>query len=380
MLGTLRYIFVADDFTGASGTLATLARAGLRARLFLDVPTPDEMANLDAFGIATEVRALENAEIACLMDRIGSQLAVHRPEILRYKVCSTFDSAPDVGNFVTATDQLSRSLDISSRAILGGQPNLGRFCNFGNLFACASDGETYRIDRHPVMRVHPVTPMRESDLKVHFANLGGPGIRLNNRIEPNMAQDADTLFDALDATDIMRIGTVLRQATKPLLCVGAGSVAHAVFGSAPQAPPPTGHSYKGPVLAFVGSRSQVSNTQSRRADTYAQIPIAPLAINADDTALHAIALLRQNKNVLIYISDDGLGTPNARETAQASAKLVAGIISKVPIGMLAVAGGDTSSTIIKQLALKACPVRATSTLASHYVLHISRLAGICRSF
>ena len=65
------YVYVADDFTGASDTLATLARAGLRARLFLDVPTVEEVAGLDAFGIATEARALGNGEARALMDRIG---------------------------------------------------------------------------------------------------------------------------------------------------------------------------------------------------------------------------------------------------------------------------------------------------------------------
>jgi 3-oxoisoapionate kinase len=349
MSGILRYIFIADDFTGASDTLATLARAGQRARLFLDVPTLDEVADLDAFGIATEARAYGSVEIETLMDRIGTQLAAHQPEILHYKVCSTFDSAFDTGNFVAATDRLSRSLGISNRAIVGGQPSLGRYCAFGNLFARASDGKTYRIDRHPVMRSHPVTPMSESDLQVHFSNLGGDDICLSDRLEPDMAIGTTTLFDALDSSDITRIGTVLWQAPKPLLCVGASSVAQALFGTAPHALPLTAHSYGGPVLVFVGSRSQVSSIQTKQAGTYAQIPIAPLASNTDEIAQRAIALLGQNKNVLIHIKDDGLTTPNARDTAQASARLITGIVSKTQIGVLVVAGGDTSSAIIKEL-------------------------------
>ena len=350
MSGTLRYIFVADDFTGASDTLATLARAGQRARLFLDVPSLDEVADLDAFGIATDARGLGNTEIATLMAQIGTRLAVHQPEILHYKVCSTFDSAPDVGNFVTAIIHLSRSLEISSHAIIGGQPSLGRYCAFGNLFARASDGKTYRIDKHPVMRAHPVTPMNEADLRVHFTNLGGGDICLSDRLEPEMAKSGTTLFDALDTSDIKRIGTILHQTPKPLLCVGASSVAQAMFGTTQRAQPLKTQQYPGPVLAFVGSRSQVSNSQTKLASEYSKIPIAPMASNTDEITQRAIALLGQNKNVLIHIKDDGLSSPNARETAQASAKLIAGIVSKVPIGMLAVAGGDTSSAIIKELA------------------------------
>lgn len=43
---------------------------------------------------------------------------------------------------------------------------------FGNLFAAggiASGAEVYRLDRHPVMNRHPVTPMGESDLVRHLA-------------------------------------------------------------------------------------------------------------------------------------------------------------------------------------------------------------------
>jgi 3-oxoisoapionate kinase len=347
---TLRYIFVADDFTGASDTLATLARAGQRVRLFLEVPSVDDVADLDAFGIATEARALGNNEIAALMDRIGPQLAKHQPEILHYKICSTFDSAPDTGNFVIAAEHLSKSLKISSRAIIGGQPSLGRYCVFGNLFARASDGETHRIDKHPVMRIHPVTPMNEADLRVHFTNLGGGDICLSDRLEPDMGNAETTLFDALDATDIARIGSVLQQTPKPLLCIGASSVAQAVFGADQQALEPKAQQQPGPVLAFVGSRSQVSDTQTKQARTYTQIPIAPMANNADDIAQRAIALLEQGKNVLIHIKDDRDTRPNARDTAQSSARLIAGIVSKAEIGMLAVAGGDTSSAIIKELA------------------------------
>ncbi|MGO8249179.1 hypothetical protein ACC809_36725, partial [Rhizobium johnstonii] len=37
----------------------------------------------------------------------------------------------------------------------------------GNLFA-AYQGRIFRIDRHPVMSRHPVTPMDEADLAVHL--------------------------------------------------------------------------------------------------------------------------------------------------------------------------------------------------------------------
>ena len=49
-----------------------------------------------------------------------------------------------------------------------GAPRLKRYQMFGNLFA-AVDGVGYRLDRHPTMSRHPVTPMDEADLRVHLA-------------------------------------------------------------------------------------------------------------------------------------------------------------------------------------------------------------------
>lgn len=350
MSQTPRYIYVADDFTGATDTLATLARAGQKARLFLDVPSPDEVSDLDAFGVATDARALGNAEIKSLMKQIGAQLKAHQPDILHYKICSTFDSAPDVGNFVTATNQLCQSLDESRRIIVGGQPSLGRYCISGNLFARAYDGKTYRIDAHPVMRVHPVTPMRESDLRVHFTNLGGGEIHLSDPLEPAIEQNSVTLFDALKTSDLARIGAVVRQGAKPLVCIGASSVAQAVFGADQGERPVCAQSFDGPVLGFVGSRSSVSLDQVKQANSYVTISIDPKALETDELIRRAVVLLEQKKNVLIHIIDGQVDVRHARDIALASARLIAAIVSKVQVGLLVVAGGDTSSAIIKQLA------------------------------
>ena len=51
-----------------------------------------------------------------------------------------------------------------------GAPVLNRFCVFGNLFARSGpESDVFRLDRHPTMSRHPVTPMDESDLRLHLA-------------------------------------------------------------------------------------------------------------------------------------------------------------------------------------------------------------------
>src|SRR6202008_4623813 len=47
-------------------------------------------------------------------------------------------------------------------------PGMGRYQASGNLFARVR-GTVHRLDRHPAMSRHPVTPMDEADLCRHLA-------------------------------------------------------------------------------------------------------------------------------------------------------------------------------------------------------------------
>ena len=160
----MAYVFIADDFTGASDTLATLSRGGLRARLFRDVPAKADVIGLDAWGIATEARALGHTEIDLLAARIGRGIAAFAPAFVHVKICSTFDSSLEHGNIARWALGLADATGVRDIAVIGGQPSLGRYAAFGTLFARAPDGAIHRIDRHPIMSCHPVTPMHEADL------------------------------------------------------------------------------------------------------------------------------------------------------------------------------------------------------------------------
>ena len=171
-----RLAWVGDDFTGASDTLATLATGGARALLFLEVPTAARLAAvgpLDAVGIATAVRSMAPAAMRAVLDPIADWLAGSGVPVLHYKVCSTWDSAPGTGNIGEALRTLWRPSYAPWVPLIGGQPSLGRWCAHGQLFAQAgAGGPVYRIDRHPTMSRHPVTPMGEARLAVHLAAQG----------------------------------------------------------------------------------------------------------------------------------------------------------------------------------------------------------------
>src|SRR4051812_39941199 len=170
-----------DDFTGATDTLAVLTQAGLRAMLFLGVPSDAQLARaadalggpLDAVGIAGAARSMPPARMAAELEPVGAFFARLAPPVLHYKVCSTFDSAPGIGSIGAAVRALRPHVQNPLVSIVGGQPSLGRYCAFSNLFAAAGrGGAVERIDRHPTMRQHPVTPMQEADLRRHLALQG----------------------------------------------------------------------------------------------------------------------------------------------------------------------------------------------------------------
>lgn len=352
----MRYIFVADDFTGASDTLATLRRAGLKARLYLAVPSCEEVADLDAFGIATAARSMDQQALATEMQRIGHQLLPHQPDILHLKVCSTFDSSPGTGNIATAISTLSAQLKPATTLIVGGQPNLGRYCVFGNLFAKSAEGQIYRIDRHPVMQQHPVTPMHEADLRRHFSAMGLANVDLLDQIAlhtDDATPNTPVLCDVLGNNDLKRIGERFRHALKPQLWVGASSVVEALYPHPQTIEPPS--SLPSPLLVFAGSRSSVTAAQVAAASNMVKVTISThQLVNQSQTEYEQILChLREGQATLAVLDEDTTHGLTALEIAQYCAKLIASLIHSSihsnSIGTLLIAGGDTSSLAVRHL-------------------------------
>ncbi|VTU30506.1 hypothetical protein H4CHR_02621 [Variovorax sp. PBS-H4] len=374
-------VYYADDFTGATDTLATGARAGLRTLLFLQIPTPAQLAGagpLDCLGIAGAARSMapnemraELAPVAALFRRLGAR-------VLHYKTCSTFDSAPDVGNIAVALDTLRPAVDTRWAAIIGGQPDLERYCLFGNLFAAAgSGGAVHRIDRHPTMSRHPVTPMHEADLRLHLAAQGLADTRLlpypvHAKGAPALrsafdALVADTpgavLFDVAENAQLQAIGELLglQAEAAPLLTVGPSSVVQAFaarFASAAPALEAVAPA-RGAVLALAGSLSPVTARQVAAAGSFEKVWLDPQRMAEDARArTEAIdtiaALLSRGRHVLACTVQPGAAPSSgadipARALARAGGHVLAGVLAAVPLSRIGVAGGDTSSHALQAL-------------------------------
>lgn len=201
----MRLAFYGDDFTGSTDALEVLTFAGLRCALFLQVPHADLLEVLgpfDAVGIAGHSRAMSPQEMDEQLPPVLTALAQLPVPLVHYKVCSTFDSHPDVGSIGHVMDLARQAFGPGVIPVVAATPALGRYCAFGHLFArSATDGQVHRIDRHPIMRVHPVTPMTESDLARHLSGQTGQsvaGVTLPILERPEALQDAEV--DALLAT------------------------------------------------------------------------------------------------------------------------------------------------------------------------------------
>ena len=401
-------VYYGDDFTGATDTLGTAARAGLRALLFLKTPDAARLERagpLDVLGIAGAARAkppeamqAELAPVAALFRSLGAR-------VLHYKTCSTFDSAPHIGSIGAAVRALRGAVAQPWTAIVGGQPNLGRHCLFGNLFAAAgAGGEMFRIDRHPTMSRHPVTPMHEADLRLHLAGQGLADVRsvpfpaasqgpeaLEEALQralspPSPGSSAEAvLFDVADAPQLATIGQVLwaqaRRAT--LLAVGPSSVVDALATalgtrSDAQSDPRRVAPARGPVLVLAGSLSPVTARQVAAARSFDAVWLdAPRLARPDAATLERYAEeiaqgLARGRNVLACTRPAERKTTEGNVDAQALARaggdLLAKVLAMAPLQRIGIAGGDTSSHA----------VQALDAWGLSYVADMGAGASLCR--
>src|SRR5690349_13378598 len=183
--------FYGDDFTGSTDAMEALALSGLRTVLFLSPPAPEfllaKFPDLRCIGVAGTSRAMSPAEMDTELEPVLRELWALRAPLTHYKVCSTFDSAPEVGSIGHVADMVRAKLTSGAIiSVLAGAPPLRRYTVFGNHFAAAGE-EVFRLDRHPTMSRHPTTPMHEADLRVHLSHQTQAGIGLMSL--PELAGD-----------------------------------------------------------------------------------------------------------------------------------------------------------------------------------------------
>jgi uncharacterized protein YgbK (DUF1537 family) len=405
----LRLSFYGDDLTGSTDALEQLSLAGLSTMLFLEPPTRAQLSQfpgLEACGVAGLTRSLPSGVLAgVLRPALQSLRALGAPHV-HYKICSTFDSSPKIGSLGRVLEVAAEIFPAPFTPLLAAAPWLGRYTLFGNHFArygIGSQGAVYRLDRHPSISLHPVTPMREADLRRHLARqtdrrtelfdilqLSLPPRECRTRFHKLIAGGpAVVLFDALAAEQLPRIGGLIDpygSRNAPLFSLGSSGIEAALCGHWRQtgrltSRRPARHTIQPveQVLAGSGSCSPVTSGQIAWAlkNGFAEVPLNAAALVSPGTAgrerqraiRQTVRLLQTGRSVLVHTtrrgSDDLIQKQLQGQTAKilgtALGEILLGALRERRPGRLCLAGGDTASFAARAMHLTALALIAPFT-------------------
>lgn len=373
--------FYGDDLTGSTDALEFICRAGAKALLFLKPPTAGQLKafpGLQAYGVAGRARSLSpammEAELVPAFNLVKETGARH----VHYKICSTFDSSPQTGSIGKAIDCGATVFQTRLVPVLGGMPTLGRYCLFGNLFAqmgIGSEGEIYRLDRHPSMSKHPITPASESDLRIHLGSQTKKKIGLINVLEMEgniktwqhaLKGDVEAvLLDVLTNEQLTKIGewlSHLRKEDETLFSVGSSGIEMALGSywnqtgilkarsSWPQPEKATS------LLVVSGSCSPVTTTQIEfaKANGFEEIILDAKNFSLEkDIIQHTVTLLQQGKNLVIHTGKRETEAVPSEITGKVLGQIAREAIINTRLKRVVVAGGDTSSHAAREMEIDA---------------------------
>jgi len=372
------FSYYGDDFTGSTDALEALASNGVPAVLFLRAPEPDDLREFSqciAIGIAGDSRSRSPEWMRATLPAIFARLREIGAPVVQYKVCSTFDSSPETGSIGCALEIGQEVFGVPNVPVVPAAPYLQRYVAFGNLFT-AGEGAVHRIDRHPTMKQHPVTPMFESDLLLHLGRQTSRRLALVNLLALRanlMAFDATAdgiVFDGLEPADLEQTARLIwehRQGPQTFV-VGSSGFTYGILdywrgqgwlpetGFCPSAAPADR------LLVLSGSCSPATGRQICRAmrDGFHGIRLNPLLAgnSSFEEGMEAEALeqLAAGRSVILYSAlgpEDQAEIADRPAFAEASGRMLRRLIESSGAQRVVIAGGDTASHAVQQLGISA---------------------------
>jgi 3-oxoisoapionate kinase len=380
--------------------LESLTRGGVATVLFTEPPDAEMLSrypHVRAIGVAGNSRTMSPQAMDAQLPAAFESLRGLAPDFVHYKVCSTFDSSPTIGSIGRAIDIGQRVFGNRVVPLIVGAPALERFCVFGNLFARSGlDSDVFRLDRHPTMGKHPVTPMNEADLRVHLSHQTERPMELVDVVALERAPDealaratrtggSVVLFDVLTEGHLARIGRLMceEQARegRPLFVAGSSGVENALvqhWTATGRVVPSTASPACGPVeqvFAVSGSCSPVTERQIAwaLAHGFAEVPLdtvrllqsSSLDAEIDSVVRRAASELAAGRSVIVHSSrgpeDDRIFATRQLAAADLTAERLGGILGRILRGVLrlrrvervAVTGGDTSGYVARAAGIEA---------------------------
>ncbi len=361
-----------DDFTGSGAVMEVLTFAGIPAVLFLEPPTPEMLARFPgvrAVGLASDARTRSPEWMRAELPGAFARLRALGAPILHYKICSTLDSAPDVGS-IGAAAEIGLAAGEAAPLVVGA-PAIGRWQAFGTLFARASDG-IHRLDRHPTMSVHPVTPMDEADVTRHIAKQTRLGLGLVDLVDLKAGRGAERYaaaqaagagiiaIDVVDEETLAAAGHLIWH-TQPGFVIGSQGVEYALVaawraaGLLPSPPPPPALPAVERVAVVSGSCSPITEGQIARAEAsgFRVVAIDPRAPDWTAAGDAALAALAEGVSPVVATAR-GSSDPGVRDDGRIGAglgRLLERLLREAGLTRAVIAGGDTSSHATQALGI-----------------------------
>ena len=370
--------YYGDDFTGSTDVMEALASHGANTVLFTRLPTAEEFApyaDYQAIGLAGISRSQPPEWMDAHLPAAYGWLRSLNARFCHYKVCSTFDSAPHVGSIGRAADIGARVFAQAMVPLIVGAPQLKRFTFAGHLFA-AYQGEVYRIDRHPVMSRHPVTPMHEADLRLHLAAQTDMPTILANGQWPATGLG---LLDVDDATTQLEAGKRLLDWPGGFV-VGSSGVEYALMKALVAEGKIPGHAAFPDLPAVAqtvvvsGSVSPTTERQIKHAlqHGFEAVPVDAVALAANQPGVReaaiaaALTILNTGKSPLVHTalgpsSDEGERlnaiADGRKRIGEGLGAMLKAVLKATKLRRAIVAGGDSSSHALGQLDIFALTTR-----------------------
>jgi len=396
--------YYGDDFTGSTDAMEAMTAAGIPTVLFLETPTPALLKRFPGarcVGLAGSSRGRTPAWMDTELPRAFASLAALGAPILQYKVCSTFDSSPAIGSIGRAIDLGVPHMRGRWAPMVIGAPRLKRYQMFGNLFA-AVDGSGYRLDRHPTMSRHPVTPMHEADLRVHLGAQTSRRIELvdmlqlrdgtgSARVAQLVGKDVPVvLLDVLDDATLVEAGRLVwEERGAGLFSASSSGLCYALtaywrsLDLLPREPSLPVADRVSAIAAVSGSCSPVTAAQIRWARAHGfvteRLQLAPVlderrrddeiercvavAANAHRAGTSAIVFSAEGPDDPSVIGFDAIAAgasvsraDAARRVGTALAEVMRRLLDRVELTRVVVAGGDSSGEVASALGIGALSV------------------------
>jgi 3-oxoisoapionate kinase len=417
------FAFYGDDFTGSSAVMEVMTFAGIPAVMFVETPTDTQLQRFSSYraiGIASVARAQPPSWMDTHLPSAFRALAALRAPVNHYKVCSTLDSSPTVGSIGRAIDIgvpiFGERLGAADwQPLVVAAPAIGRYQAFGNLFA-AYQGRIFRLDRHPVMQRHPVTPMDEADVGRHVGRQTASSIGLVDfvamkngtgltQLEAELAQGSSIVsLDVVDDETLQWVGKLIwERRGKGVFAIGSQGVEYALVahwrsaGMLQEAAAPARASKLPLVVAVSGSISAVTAAQAdwAAANGFELIPLDASAsldnrlwnAEIDSVVKSALAALSSGRSPLVATArgpTDGSVAKFREKLSMSSVdsievngrvgfglgEILQRVMRTAGIKRGAVSGGDTSGFAM----------RALGAYALEAVAPIAPGAPLCRVF